>query len=198
MTTTSSYNLRDALEKLIDDAGDQFSIPQLVPVRVVSVAALKQALAPRCAHCGDRIKQFDDDVQWTSLEDFGGTGTGALAEKLWCVEAPGHDHSPASAYWESERHSDELHWSELTQAEPDEASAYRDHARLHLEAAAPLLSPRPLLDRDVLVKAIAAEFDDYPEGLSFLTALDGGILPTSQVATLAADAVVALINGSAS
>jgi hypothetical protein len=50
----------------------------------------------------------------------------------------------------------------------------------------------PLLDRGALVKAIADEFNDYPEGLSFVTALDGGILPTSQVAALAAEAVMPL------
>lgn len=102
----------------------------------------------RCAHCGDPIDQFDDDSHWTSLGEFGGTGTGALSERVWCVEAANHEHSPDAE--------------------------------------------RPLLDRGALVKAIADEFNDYPEGLSFLTALDGGILPTSQVAALAAGAVMPL------
>lgn len=62
----------------------------------------------------------------------------------------------ASAYWESERHSDELHWPELIRRDPDEATAYRDHARLHLEAAAPLLGPRPLLDQQAVANVIYA------------------------------------------
>lgn len=36
--------LREALEELIEKAGDQRSMPLLVPVRVVPVAALRQLL----------------------------------------------------------------------------------------------------------------------------------------------------------
>jgi hypothetical protein len=71
-------------------------------------------------------------------------------------------------------------------------------AERDIAMAAALVAARPYLmpTREALIKVIRDEFNDYPEGLSFVTALDGGILPVSQVAALAADAVLALLSTS--
>jgi hypothetical protein len=67
------------------------------------------------------------------------------------------------------------------------------HRKEGYEAGLSARGATPAIDREALIDAINYEFACYPEGLSFVTALDGGILPPRQVAALAADAALALI-----
>jgi hypothetical protein len=96
----------------------------------------------------------------------------ALADLVWLKDGPRDDdyYKAKDAAWQAARDA-------LTDATP---------------------APQPVIDREALIERIAYEFADYPEGLSFVTALDGGILPGRQVAALAADAVLTLLNGGAS
>lgn len=51
-----------------------------------------QSRVQACAYCEGGIEQRDDDFDWWSTGDFGGTGTGALTEALYCLDSPDHRH----------------------------------------------------------------------------------------------------------
>lgn len=62
--------------------------------RQESGKSLREVSIYRCEHCGDQITDYDEDLAWHSLGNFGGTGTGAYTERLWCAEAASGEHSP--------------------------------------------------------------------------------------------------------
>lgn len=51
----------------------------------------RQSRVQACVCCEGGIS-LDEDGQWRSTGDFGGTGTGALTEAYYCLDSPDHEH----------------------------------------------------------------------------------------------------------